>query len=88
MAVAIKSLVAAIAAGGWLVLVMVIIVSAVLFIVNSAFGLFYSNEETGEANTMPMSQAVAEISGDFSIYVDQKEGIKCFGRPCECYGGI
>ena len=72
VAVAIKSLVAAIAAGGWVVLVMVIIVGAILFIVNSAFGLFYSNEETGEANTIPMSQAIAEISGDFSLYVDQQ----------------
>ncbi len=72
VAVAIKSLVAAIAAGGWVVLVMVIVVGAILFIVNSAFGLFYSNEETGEENTMPMSQAIAEISGDFSAYVDQQ----------------
>ena len=72
VAVAIKSLVAAIAAGGWVVLVMVIVVGAILFIVNSAFGLFYSNEETGEENTMPMSQAIAEISGDFSVYVDHQ----------------
>lgn len=72
MVVAIKSLVAAIAAGGWVVLVVVIVVGAILFIVNSAFGLFYSNEETGEENTIPMSQAIAEISGDFSVYVDQQ----------------
>jgi hypothetical protein len=72
VAVAIKSLIAAIAAGGWVVLVMVIVVGAILFIVNSAFGLFYSNEETGDANTIPMSQAIAEISGDFSVYVDQQ----------------
>ncbi len=69
---AIKSLIAAIAAGGWIVLVIVIVVGAILFIVNSAFGLFYSNEETDDVNTIPMSQAVAEISGDFSMYVDQK----------------
>jgi len=72
VAMAIKSLIAAIAAGGWVVLVIVIVVGAILFIVNSAFGLFYSNEETGDANTIPMSQAVAEISGDFSIFVDQQ----------------
>ena len=72
VAVAIKSLVAAIVAGGWIVLVMVIVVGAILFIVNSAFGLFYSNEDTGDANTLPMSQAVAEINGDFSVYVDQQ----------------
>jgi len=71
-AAAIKSLIAAIAAGGWVVLVVIIVVGAILFIVNSAFGLFYSNEETGDANTIPMSQAVAEISGDFSVYVDQQ----------------
>lgn len=72
VAAAIKSLIAAIAAGGWIVLVIIIIVGAILFIVNSAFGLFYSNEETGDGNTIPMSQAVAEISGDFSVYVDQQ----------------
>ncbi len=71
-AVAIKSLIAAIAAGGWIVLVIVIVVGAILFIVNSAFGLFYSNEEDGDANTMPMSQAVREISGDYSVYVDKQ----------------
>lgn len=71
-AAAIKSLVAAIAAGGWIVLVIVIVVGAILFIVNSAFGLFYSNEETGEAGNIPMSQAVAEISGDYSAYVNQQ----------------
>lgn len=72
VAVAIKSLIAAISAGGWVVLVIVIVVGAILFIVNSAFGLFYSNEETGDANTIPMTQAIAEISGDFSAYVDQQ----------------
>jgi hypothetical protein len=72
VAIAIKSLVTAIVAGGWVILVIVIVVGAILFIVNSAFGLFYSNEETGDANTMPMSQAVAEISGDFSVFVDQQ----------------
>ena len=72
VAVAIKSLVMAIAAGGWVVLVMVIVVGAILFIINSSFGMFYSNEETGEENTMSMSQAIAEISGDFSVYVDQQ----------------
>jgi hypothetical protein len=51
---------------------MVIVVGAILFIVNSAFGLFYSNEDTGEDNTIPMSQAVAEISRDFSVNVDQQ----------------
>jgi len=71
-AAAIKSLIAAIAAGGWVVLVIVIVVGAILFIVNSAFGLFYSNEETGDANTISMSEAVAEISGDYSVYVDQQ----------------
>ena len=71
-AAAIKSLIAAIAAGGWIVLVVVIVVGAILFIVNSAFGIFYSNEETGEAGNIPMSQAVAEISGDYSAYIDQQ----------------
>ena len=68
-AAAIKSLVAAIAAGGWIVLVIIIVVGVILFIVNSAFGLFYSNEENSDANTFPMSQAVAEINGDFGNHV-------------------
>ena len=70
VAVAIKSLIVAIAAGGWIVLVIVIVVGAILF--NPAFGLFYSNEQTGDTNTIPMSQAVAEVSGDFSVYVVQQ----------------
>lgn len=71
-AAAIKSLASAIAAGGWVVIVIIIVVGAILFIVNSAFGLFYSNEETGEEGTIPMSQAVAEISGDYSVYINQQ----------------
>ena len=71
-AAAIKSLAAAIAAGGWIVIVIIIVVGAILFIVNSAFGLFYSNEKTGDEGTIPMSQAVAEISGDYHAYVDQQ----------------
>ena len=71
-AAAIKSLAAAIAAGGWIVIVIIIVVGAILFIVNSAFGIFYSNEDTGEEGAIPMSQAVAEISGDYSAYVNQQ----------------
>lgn len=71
-ATAIKSLAAAIAAGGWIVIVIIIVVGAILFIVNSAFGIFYSNEDTGEEGAIPMSQAVAEISGDYRTYVDQQ----------------
>ena len=71
-ATAIKSLVAVIAAGGWVVIVIIIVVGAILFIVNSSFGIFYSNEDTGEEGTIPMSQAVAEISGDYSVYVNQQ----------------
>lgn len=72
IAVAVKSLVAAIAAGGWVVLVIVIVIGAILFIINSAFGLFYSNEEDGDPNTVLMTQAVIEINSDFSSYIDQK----------------
>lgn len=72
VAAAVKSLIAAIAAGGWIVLLVIIVVGAILFVVNSAFGIFYSNEDTGKAEMIPMSQAVAEISGDFSAYVDRQ----------------
>ena len=71
-AAAIKSLAAAIAAGGWIVIVIIVVVGAILFIVNSAFGIFYSNEDTGEEGAIPMSQAVAEISGDYTVYINQQ----------------
>ena len=69
---AIKSLAAAIAAGGWVVIVIIIVVGAILFIVNSAFGIFYSNEDTGEEGAITMFQAVVEISDDYSVYVNQQ----------------
>lgn len=72
VAAAVKSLVTAIAAGGWIVLLVIIVIGAILFVVNSAFGIFYSNEDTGEAGTIPMSQAVAEISGDYNAHVDRQ----------------
>ena len=64
-AAAVKTLVAAIAAGGWIVLVIVIVMGAILFIVNSAFGLFYSNEENGDVGNITMSQAIADINKRF-----------------------
>jgi hypothetical protein len=63
---AIKATTAAIKVGGWIVLLIVIVVGAILFIVNSAFGILYSNEDTGDEGTISMSEAVAEISGDYS----------------------
>ncbi len=91
VAVAVKSLIAAIAAGGWIVLLVIVVVGAILIVVNSAFGIFYSNEDTGEEGKIPMSQAVAEISGDFSAYVDRQIASASAGRDnvtVEYDGGI
>jgi cell wall-associated NlpC family hydrolase len=67
---AVKGLAAAIAAGGWVVLIITIVISALLLILNSAFGIFYSNEDTG--TDLSMSQVVTDINAEYSAYIDHK----------------
>ncbi len=65
-----KALVAAIAAGGWVAVVVIVVICLIALIVGSCFGIFFSSEDTGG---QPMTEVVREINTD---YDGQLESIK------------
>ena len=66
-----KALVSAIAAGGWVAIVAVVIICLIGLIVGSSFGIFFSSEDTGSIQTM--QEVVREINDE---YVDRLDEIK------------
>ena len=65
---AVKELVAAIAAGGWVAVVIIIVIMLVALIVGSCFGIFFSSEDTG--SPMTMKSVVQEINMDYQSSLD------------------
>lgn len=47
-----KALIAAIAAGGWVAVVVIIVICLIGLFVGSCFGIFFSGEDTGSGQTM------------------------------------
>lgn len=64
-----KGLVTAIAAGGWVAVVIILAVCIIAAILCSAFGVFYSNEG---GDGMPMTDAIVEIDTGFKSGIDAK----------------
>jgi hypothetical protein len=63
-----KALFAAIAAGGWVAVVVIIVICLIALIVGSCFGIFFSNEDSGSGQTM--QQVVQEINTDYQTQFD------------------
>jgi len=68
---AIKGLVALIAAGGWIAVVIILVICLIALLVGSIFGIFFSGEDTGTGYSMPA--VVSELSSEF---YDKIEDIK------------
>ena len=66
---AFKALIVAIAAGGWIAVLIIIVVAVIALIFGSAFGIFFS-DDAGDG--IPISQAVTEINTAFQIKIDGK----------------
>lgn len=64
----IKALVAAIAAGGWVAVVIIIVICLVALLL-ACFGIFFSGEDTGTGITM--QTAVSEISTEYQAKIDE-----------------
>jgi len=64
----IKELVAAIAAGGWVTVVIIVVILLVALILGSAFGIFFSSEDTG--SSMTMQSVVLEINREYTAKID------------------
>jgi len=62
---AVKGLITLIAAGGWVAVVIILIICMVGFILSSGFGIFYSNEKANGPNSMTMSTVMEQINNDF-----------------------
>lgn len=63
-----KALIAAIAAGGWVAVVIILVICVIGLIVGSCFGIFFSGENSGTGQTM--RQAVQEINTDYQSQID------------------
>ena len=64
-----KALIAAIAAGGWVAVVVIVIICLIGLIVCSPFGIFFSGEDSGTGQTMPT--VVREINQDYENKLDE-----------------
>ncbi|MSA02010.1 CHAP domain-containing protein [Lactonifactor sp. BIOML-A3] len=64
-----KALIAAIAAGGWIAVVVVIVICLIGMILGSCFGIFFSGEDSGTGQTM--QTAVQEINTDYQDRLDE-----------------
>lgn len=65
---AMEKLIAAIAAGGWVAVVVVVVICLIGLIAGSIFGIFFSSEDTGSG--MTMQQVVQEINLDYQSQLD------------------
>lgn len=69
-----KALISAIAAGGWVAVAVVVVICLIALLVSSCFGIFFSSEDTGSAQTM--RQVVQEINTDYENRLDEiKAGV-------------
>lgn len=67
--VSIKALVAAIAVGGWIAILAVVIICLIGLIAGSCFGIFFSGEDSGTGQTMPA--VVREINQDYEAKLEE-----------------
>ena len=65
---AIKSLITAIAAGGWVAVIVIVVIMLIALILCSIFGIFYSGEDSGTG--MTMRTAVSDINNEFNQKID------------------
>ena len=65
----IKALIAAIVTGGWVAVLVVVVICLIGLIVASCFGIFFSNEDSGTGLTMPA--VVREINQEYQDRLDE-----------------
>ena len=67
----IKALVAAIATGGWVAVVVIIVICLIALLLGSVFGIFFSGEDSGTGMSMPT--VVQEINADYDSQLQAKK---------------
>lgn len=63
MVIALKNLLYLLIAGGWISVVIIIVICMIGFLINSVFGIFFSNDY--DANSKSMVQVISELNTDF-----------------------
>ena len=63
-----KALIAAIAAGGWIAVLVIVIICLIGLLIGSCFGIFFSGEDSGSGYTM--QNVVQEINDDYQQQID------------------
>ena len=68
-----KALIAALVAGGWVALVVIVVICLIGLLCSSIFGIFFSSEDTGGGRTM--NSVVAELNNEMATKISniQKE---------------
>ncbi len=66
-----KALIAAIAAGGWIAVLIILLICLVAMLVGSVFGVFFSGDEA-VGNSMTISQAVTQINDGFQADIQAR----------------
>ncbi|SHG58297.1 CHAP domain-containing protein [Bittarella massiliensis (ex Durand et al. 2017)] len=64
-----KALIAAIAAGGWIAVLVIIVICLIGMIIGSCFGIFFSSEDSGSG--MTMQSVVQEINTEYQDKLDE-----------------
>ena len=75
---AFKSLIAAIAAGGWLAGVMILLICLIALVAGSAFGIFFAAEPTGDG--ISVAQAITELNEEYQERLQEIEGEEEYDR--------
>lgn len=65
----VKALGAAIAAGGWVAVIIIIVICLIALIVGSCYGIFLAGEDSGSGITLP--SAISEINGEYNQQIEQ-----------------
>ena len=65
---AVKAIAAAIAAGGWVAVVVIIVICLIALIVGSCFGIFFSSDDTGSGQSM--QTVVQEINTEYQTQIE------------------
>ena len=68
---AIKGLIALIAAGGWVAVVIILLICLIALIVGSCFGLFFGSDSTGTGTSV--TQAVSALNGEYLAHIQEIE---------------
>ena len=66
---AVNGLVAVIAAGGWVAVVIILLICLIALIVGSCFGLFFGFDSTGTGTSV--TQAVATLNGEYQAHIQE-----------------